>query len=337
MFGKNPVEVEAFTIRFLSDKLFEDRLTLCSNEELNGLELWRNLGLRFSGEGKQAVMTSGLQTFMKLGRCESEHHLLSHVTEWEKYLNTYATHLKQDKATLRTLVLALLPKEMEDKLTHKMAKYPTYIEIMDHVRQKAELRRQLLIADSIHKNKGVVAAARGSTVNGLSERPMTESRIAPAPQAAKPMPIAPTMQDLANMMAAVANGGGGNRQRPTRTGDRTDPRKGNRFTWKKGKCWECGAEDHIRPQCPQWLSIIDGNGKPPLGHKGAKDRALQAFKERKQKEKSHMKALGYDTGEMEVDTENEDDDSDADQVFALGAQCPNHWSTDSEGELLFSS
>ena len=48
-------EVEAFAIRFLGDKLYEDRLVLCGNEELNGLELWCNLGIKYSGEGKQTV------------------------------------------------------------------------------------------------------------------------------------------------------------------------------------------------------------------------------------------------------------------------------------------
>ena len=83
-----------------------------------------------------------------------------------------------------------------------------------------------------------------------------------------------------------------------------------------GKCWECGSEDHIRPNCPDWLRIIDSNGKAPAGHKGAKDKALQAWKDKKSKEKAHMKALGYET--EDPNTEDEDDGSDDEQCFALG-------------------
>ena len=83
-------QVEAFTIRFLGDKIYEDRLALCGSEELNGLVLWRNLGIKYSGEGKQAVMASGLQTFMKFAKCKDDRELLNHATEWEKYLNLYA-------------------------------------------------------------------------------------------------------------------------------------------------------------------------------------------------------------------------------------------------------
>ena len=156
------VEVESFTVRFLSDKLYEDRLALCSNEELNGLELWRNLGLRFAGDGKQAVMTTGLQTFMKFSKCESEAQLVSHATEWEKYLNLYATHLKTDEAALRTLFLGILPKAMEEKLTMKVSKYPTWRSLMAYVKEKAEIKHQVLIADALHKNNGNVCGGGGN-------------------------------------------------------------------------------------------------------------------------------------------------------------------------------
>ena len=46
------MEVESFAIRYLNDKLYEDRLALCNNEELNGLENGRRtLGLKYAGEG----------------------------------------------------------------------------------------------------------------------------------------------------------------------------------------------------------------------------------------------------------------------------------------------
>ena len=57
------IEIESFTMRFLNKDLFQDRLDLCGNEDLNGMKLWRNLYSKYSGEGKLAALTGGLQKF----------------------------------------------------------------------------------------------------------------------------------------------------------------------------------------------------------------------------------------------------------------------------------
>ena len=111
---RGSVEVESCTGRFLNDSLFEDRLKLCNNEEPDGLKMWRNLGIRFAGTGKQAVLTTGLQTFMRRTKCEDESDIPNHALEWEKYLNQYAMHLKTDDATLRTLFLGIMPSHGGD-------------------------------------------------------------------------------------------------------------------------------------------------------------------------------------------------------------------------------
>ena len=299
-------EVESFTVRFLSGKLFEDRLALCSNEELNGLELWRNLGLKFSGKGKQAVKATGLQTFMKFGKCEDENEILAHVTEWQKYLDLYGAHLKSDDQTLRSLFLGIIPQAMEDKLTQKVAKYPTWRELRDYIKEKHEIRRQVLIAQAIHKNKGVVVSgSRRQAANALTDKPESRQPLPDAP-AATSVYTAPSTEELAIMMAQEPP-----RRKPTRP-----PRGGakERFIWKSGRCWECGAEDHTRPTCPQWLRIVGADGKPPKGHMGMKDKALKAFKEKQAKARAHMKTLGY-----EDHTEDEDDDEEIDEtMFAIG-------------------
>ena len=310
------VEVEAFTVRFLNDSLFRDRLKLSNNEELNGLELWRSLGIRFAGTGKQAVMTTGLQTFLKFAKCEDEGELLNHGLEWEKYLNLYGIHLKTDDATLRTLFLGIMPKVTEEKLNLKTSKYPTWRELMQYIQDKHEAKRQVLIAEALHRNKG---SARKQVAHALTE-PTGESR-SPKPQADVPAtPAMPSMQDVANMMNALAaQGSAATRARsnprdkkPARGKERSGQGgKQERFIWKSGRCWDCGSEDHIRPDCPHWKSIIDSAGKPPVGYKGMKDKALQAWKDKRAKERSHMKALGYDTG-----TEDEDDE-DSDQGDTL--------------------
>ena len=43
------VEVGSSTSRFLNDGLFKDRLKLCNNEDIKGLEMWRYLGIGFAG------------------------------------------------------------------------------------------------------------------------------------------------------------------------------------------------------------------------------------------------------------------------------------------------
>ena len=91
----------------------------------------------------------------------------------------------------------------------------------------------------------------------------------------------PTMADLANMMFAMANQRPGKGQGKGRTGPGG---RGNKFMFRG--CWECGAADHSRHQCEKWLKILDKDGRPPAGHKGAKDKAKDAW----QKKRSAAKA-----------------------------------------------
>ena len=75
------LEMESFTVRFLNKDMFSDRLELCGNEEHNGMELWRNLYAKYSGEGKLAVMTGGLQKFLAFGKCDNHKFLLTHLAD----------------------------------------------------------------------------------------------------------------------------------------------------------------------------------------------------------------------------------------------------------------
>ena len=157
-------------------------------------------------------MATGLQTFTKLAaKCEDERDLLNHALEWEKYLNLYGNHLRSDEATLRTLFLGILPKAMEDKLIHK-DKYPTWRELMQYIKDKHEVKRQVMIAEALHKNKGSV---RKSYAHALTE-PASEPRPAQS--------VGPTMQDLADMMNALAAKG---ESRPPRANSRDNSRDRN--------------------------------------------------------------------------------------------------------------
>ena len=65
--------------------------------------------------------------------------------------------------------------------------------------------------------------------------------------------------------------------------------------------------NHSRHECPQWQRIFDSKGIPPTGHKGAKDRAYEAWKAKKaaaKANKENLKAFGPGPHQ---DTEIEDD------------------------------
>ena len=61
------IEIESCTVRLLNKDLFQDRLELCGNEDLNGMELWGSLYSKYSGEGKLAILTGGSRSSSRLG------------------------------------------------------------------------------------------------------------------------------------------------------------------------------------------------------------------------------------------------------------------------------
>ena len=67
-------------------------------------------------------------------------------------------------------------------------------------------------------------------------------------------------------------------------------------------CWECGDPKHGGYQCSHWKKILDGNGKPPPGHKGAKDKAWAKWKSDKAASKKDRINM------LQVDSEDEDGD-----------------------------
>ena len=76
------------------------------------------------------------------------------------------------------------------------------------------------------------------------------------------------MQLAANGAGRKPNGKGNDK------GDRA--RTLTKFVFKG--CWECEIEGHSRHECPQWKRMLGYDGRPPAGHKGAKDKALETWK-----------------------------------------------------------
>ena len=63
---------------------------------------------------------------MNYPQCKTENGLLKHLATWEEYLTKNGTELQQTPATLRVMLLNILPKEISDQLRPKMGKYPTF-------------------------------------------------------------------------------------------------------------------------------------------------------------------------------------------------------------------
>ena len=90
----------------------------------------------------------------------------------------------------------------------------------------------------------------------------------------------------------------------------------NKFMFRG--CWECSTEGYSRHECPAWKKIIDSQGRPPAGHKGAKDKAYASWKAKRDAAKAAGgKGAGAKTlnalSNGEEDTEGETDDDEWDE------------------------
>ena len=100
----------------------------------------------------------------------------------------------------------------------------------------------MLIAGALHKNKGT---ARRSGVHALTEAPVVQ-KVQPAPTHTEP-----SVQNLMNMVAALASKSSAADRPPRKTDDKGDRKrkfgdKGQKtkFTWNSRKCRECKYENH---------------------------------------------------------------------------------------------
>ena len=123
-------ELCAFTLRWLSTTMSDDRYMLCGGEgqEGNGFELRRNLHTNYMGSASRIVQSGGFKNFIRHGKCEDEKRLLKHCADWEEALTKYGGALRSDPVSLRTMFLSILPKAMDEKMMagSKPIKYPTW-------------------------------------------------------------------------------------------------------------------------------------------------------------------------------------------------------------------
>ena len=312
------LELGGFTLKYLTKAITDDKHELCGSKEDNGFELWRNLQIRYGGQGT-VVEVGGFTTFTEFPRCMDEKNLLRHVSKWEELLGEYASELKRSPESLRTMLIRTLPIEYEHKLLHKRDKYPTYQSILKHVREKLEGRRQITISEALH-GKG----NRKSYLHAFTGDTEKTSPTVPVANTAPVAPVAPSMTDLADMIAAstiAALNGQGRPAKKTGQGDKSSAKKRKTKFFFRG-CWECADLKHSRHECPKWKALLDRDGRPPAGHKGAKDKAYAEWKKARdaarKKKTGKINALGDDDTEDEDDTESESDDDIAPhRIFAL--------------------
>ena len=213
--------------------------------------------------------------------------------------------------------MGLLPRDLEDKLMPKVLKYPTWQSVHAYIKERQEGARELEIARSIHAKK-----PSSGRVYAMNETP---EQLPPA----QPV-VGPSNQELADMIAAMRD----QRSKGNGKGDRAANSGAKRKFMFRG-CWQCGVEGHNRANCPEWLAVLDKNGKPPPGHKGAKDKAYDAWKAKRGTSKTgkgngkgnkggrrdHVKALGGDSENTEDEddfwSESESDGADTDRCFAF--------------------
>ena len=277
--------------------------TLCGGSEINGFELWRNLQIQYGGGGT-VVEVSGHRNFLNFPRCSSESGLVAHLDSWEKALAEHGQNLRENPATLRILVLGILPAALESKLTPKVVKYPTYQSIIRFCHEKQECDRQQVIADALHGRRG----SSSKSVNALSHEGPAVAEPEPAPLAPA-APAVPTIADLAQMIAALGQQGAAT-QRPSKGKGKGKGGQGNKFMFRG--CWECGQEGHSRHECEIWKKLLDSQGRPPADHKGAKDKAYLAWKAKRDAARVR-KGAGKGAASLRVlangeNTEDEDDD-----------------------------
>ena len=189
-------------MKYLSSDISENAYTLCGGEEANGFELWRNLQLQYGG-GSKVVEIGGVRKFMDYPRCTSETGVVKHITGWEQLLTKYGSELRQTPEMLRILILGIVPKHNEDKITVKRVKYGTHQSIIQYCRERFEVSRQQEISDALH------GKAKRGYMNQVGEAEQPE----PA-QEEKPTPKAAFLDDLYHMIAALGEGKGGGRGRP---------------------------------------------------------------------------------------------------------------------------
>ena len=335
--------LESFCIDWCPKTMYRRRIALCGGELGNGFEFWRLLHLHYRG-GTDAVEFGGVRRLQEYPRCADVKKVSEHLDDWLEVLSTYGSELEHCPKMLRSMVMATIPKVLEDELMTKPEHTRSYQEIVAWCRTKCQVIRTRELADFTRR-----PGAPSSRVNALGQPDTSEFDPFQASAGSTDMyPLPATAQQavaqeppwVGKLLAAVRQPQrgrsppkaptGAGAQRPAKRGT-TPIKRPEGFTFNG--CWHCGDEGHSRSggrdgkgkKCPLFAKYLQENNKGvtdrkkmklPSTYQGKYEKALIAAG-------GTPRRLSMLTDENNVDSDDESDFGSplgAGRCFALIAQ-----------------
>ena len=302
----------------------------------NGLEIWRQLFIQYSG-GTEAVRTGGQLRLKDWPKCTSMSKLEQHLDDWKNCLDEYGSELYSAPTMLRSMLLGILPDELEQEANER-PELVNHELIIEWVKRRLVYKRTKLLAQHARKGTGsIVNMIKTEDDEGAQPWPEDVPRPEDGSQRvsrrqrserplSRPEPEAPPTW-LPDLIHAIRNengnnsGGGG--------GGRRDVRKPKadkaRFYWAPDRCWHCGGV-HKRETCTPWVKIMkDHNGnkpraewKSPPDYVSAKAKAYKKWRLENPKpaKKGRINSL--------EDTDDESDSDFSEDGFHVNALMPRN-------------
>ena len=342
-------KLESWLADWFNKDLYARRIQLAGGkaEKGNGFEVWRQLYRQYSG-GTEIVNYGGQMRLKDWPKCTNVQNLEAHMDSWKSCLEEYGSELYAAPSMLRTMLIGILPAEIENEIMDKPElEREDYVGIFQWVKKRIEYKRQKALADFARKSGGGLVAAVTSAGQAASDSgsdiqypvhvdpftdagksktsPGTSATVAPPPPSLEGMPTRQEMRELINALKRQPSRARSPSPRNPRN-PRTDGAK-VKFAWNADDCWHCAGK-HKREDCQAWQKLMKAhNGttpraqwKSPPGYVSAKAKAYAAWKEKHGKPaKINMLA----NGDVELDSEDESD-ADSDEGMTIRAVMRPH-------------
>ena len=324
--------IEGFLSEFLSDSLYKRQVQLCGGVKGNGLEMWRWLFLQFAG-GSEAVMLGGSHRLQDWTRCTKMEQLSQHPDDLVECLQKYGAELLAAPGILRTMVLGIIPVELEDELL-SMPHVKTWQEIINWCKIKTVYRRQSILSEAARRPGGranslIVEARQQDRLAAQDEdrEDAPQAQVALVDDGKPPEWFKEFHKEYVNALnrgkGGGKGGGAGNAKSPKAKGGG----KGRGVRIQFQGCWHCGKAGHARGSCTEFQKIMAKfnkgvakreNWKLPPNYAGKYELPKKkANAEAAKKRVNMLDGLGAD-----VNTEDEWEDSDKDIMEpGMGQQC----------------
>ena len=295
---------------WLPKRLYNKRVQLSGGEFGNGLELWRNLRVRFEGSGTICEV-AGADALHSFPKCKQMKDLEEHLDDWEEMVDLYGGGLAVSAPShLRVMLVKTLPSEVENELLEH-PELNTMEKIIDYLRAKLIYKNQKHLASYIRPGQ--------SRVNVMQSQEESDDDDEDIGRGTEKKASANALTQIAQMLAqqtemiAAFHKKGPKRQPSPKPGAK-------KFVWTGG-CHECGG-DHMKKDCEKWKKVLAANGgKMPAGHVNAYTRARDAFNKangiespkpkaqpkKKSDRRTHANAMVSDDGGSECSSEDSEE------------------------------